>query len=551
MTASLSPISNPRSTASRLASQPPTEKTNAMRPVPQLALAAVILLEIILPAGVHAGPQSARPNIVFLLADDMGFADITAFGGRFGYTPHLDRLAASGIRMTNFHTPCAVCSPTRAAILTGRYPLANGIDSHFNDSPRMVLRDQTRPDGGPGTLPGILREHGYATLHIGKWHLGGVTLQELEHRRTGQGKYRNHGGPHQHGFDDYYISQEDTTTGIRAGMLSSRTTYRDATKHLVHNGVYRFNPNESRDWTAFKVDVASRFIQDRVASGQPFFLNVWFDEPHAPYEDDHVPPPYHFDALSRQVDAELGRLRHVLNTALPATGNGGQDDHKKFLSMVTYMDHQVGRILEQLEDPNSDGNSADSILSNTLIVFTSDNGGAWPADNGPFSSGKASMREGGIRVPLVAVWQGRFAAEGTSEALGNSVDMLPTLLAAAGIDVPQGKTTDGINLLPHWTEGRPVQRPTMFFDILASYRHQRHGPMPEPLGYTAAIKDGMKLIINNKVDRAAAALYDLHRDPQELHNLLENANCARVVQELRQDLNQWLDQQPPPIPRSR
>ncbi|MBI3461542.1 MAG: sulfatase-like hydrolase/transferase [Planctomycetes bacterium] len=334
-----------------------------MRPILQLARAAV-LLQMTWLADAQSDQQSARPNIVFLLADDMGFADITAFGGRFGHTPNLDRLAASGIRMTNFHTPCAVCSPTRAALLTGRYPLANRIDSHFSDSPQMVLQDQTRPDGGPGTLPGILREHGYATLHVGKWHLGGVTLQELEHRRTGQGEYRNHRGPHQHGFDDYHISQEDASTRIRAGMVAARTLYRDGTKHLVHNDVYQFNPRETRDWTGFKGDVATRFIQERAKLRQPFFLNVWFDAPHAPYEDDHVPPEFHFAALSRQFDDKLGRPRHLLNTHLPKSGNGGQEDHKKFLSMISYTTSQDNRWDQSLA--SLDGGEADSPVNDVL-----------------------------------------------------------------------------------------------------------------------------------------------------------------------------------------
>ncbi len=519
-----------------------------------------LVLPLILFSAARAVAQSeeAKPlNVVFLVADDMGYGDVNAFGGRYGYTPNLDRLAGMGMTMTDFYSACAVCSPTRAALLTGCYPLANGIDGHFPDAPHVFLRDQTRADGGPGTLPGMLREQGYSTLHIGKWHLGGITLVELEHRATGQGAFAQNLGPHEHGFEQYFASLEDAESGIRSGMIRQATLYRDATKHLIHNDVYQPDPEASRDWTGFKGDIATQQVAAWAVADQPFFLNVWFDVPHTPYESDHVPPPFHFDTLSQHFDDVLGRHRHVLNPNLPE--GKGQEDHRRFLSMVTYMDFQVGRILDALEDPNADGDSEDSLLSHTLIVFTSDNGGAWPADNGVFASGKACVREGGIRVPMIVAWQDRITARTTTAQLGNTIDLMPSVLRLCGAvgalsdqpagvlpdvqvqSLPQTLNVDGIDLSNVWlgTEAS-IDRGVMFSDLRRGYRPQRHDPPPEPVGALVARHGDLKLLFHDKHDLEAVALFDLANDPAEQVNLVDQPEYADRIAELTQATALWL-----------
>lgn len=476
-----------------------------------------------------------------MMADDMGYADVTAFGGQYGYTPNLDRLAGMGMVMTDFYAAAAVCSPTRAALLTGRYPLANGIDGHFPDRAGVYLKDQTQPDGGAGTLPGMLRERGYRTLHVGKWHLGGVALKELEHRQSGRGEFADSQGPHEHGFDDYYISQEDVSTDVRSKMIRSATLYQKAAQHLIHNDKYKHNPDEHRDWTKFKGDIAVEFIADMSTKKQPFFLNLWFDVPHTPFEAGHIPPAFHFDRLHQTLVEELGRPAHVLNPSLKTEKQ--KENHRRFLSMVSYMDHQVGKVLKAIEDPDGDGDSSDSILENTLIIFTSDNGGAWPADNGPFSSGKASVREGGIRVPMIVVLKGKIQPDSQSKQIGNTIDLMPSILQA--IDQPARQAEpdiDGIDLSPIWLGlADSIDRGTMFSDLRAVYRHQRYGVPPEPVGYLVARHGGLKLIFESKDSIRPIALYDLDVDPGEKKNLIDEREWTGFVLEMTANTKSWVD----------
>lgn len=505
------------------------------------AACAALPLALLSTPSVDAQPADTQPlNIVLMLADDMGYGDVNAFDGRFGYTPNLDRLAEMGMTMTDFHSACAVCSPTRAALLTGRYPLANGIDGHFPDKPSTFLRDQTRADGGPGTLPGLLREQGYSTFHVGKWHLGGVTLVELEHRTAGEGRYAENQGPHEHGFDHYYISLEDAESGIRSTMIRQATLYRDGTKHLVHNDVYTHNPDQQRDWQGFKGDVVTQHIARCTEADQPFYLNVWFDVPHTPYESDHVPEAFHFDTLSQKFDQTLGRNRHVLNTDLPEGKH--QENHRRFLSMVTYMDHQVGRILDALDDPNGDGDTADSIMDNTLIIFTSDNGGAWPADNGVFASGKACVRNGGIRVPMIVAWADHIAQGTTSTQIGNTIDLMPSVLMLAGHEeLPDNLTVDGIDLSPVWLgQTQQIERGVMFSDLRSKYKPQRHGPAPEPQGYLVARQGDLKLILDDKRSLQPVALFDLSSDAGEQTNLIDHPDYAAQIIELAEAAKGWV-----------
>ncbi len=488
----------------------------------------------------HTEGAAPKLNVVLMLADDMGYADINAFGGRFGYTPHLDQLAASGMTMTQFYSACAVCSPTRAALLTGRYPLANGIDGHFPDKPSTFLRDQTRPDGGYGTLPGILKEQGYATMHIGKWHLGGITLVELNHRAAGEGEYVKNQGPHEHGFDQYIVSQEDTSTRVRSGLIRSRQLYQNATKHLIINDVYEHKPDATRDWQAYKGDAAAAFIAKNVQAGEPFYLNLWFDVPHMPYEDAHIPAEFHFDTLSKVHDKKLGRMRHVLNTK--SLGEKRHEDHTCFLGMVTYLDHQVGRVIAALNDPNGDGDMSDSIADNTLVIFASDNGGAWPGDNGVFASGKASIREGGIRVPMMVALPGKIAPGTESSQIGNTIDFMPSIFKMVGMDgPPQGVTVDGIDLSPVWIgAASEINRGTMFSDLRTRYNPQRDGPHPDPKGHLIALRGDLKVIFKSKGDIIPVALYDLSRDASETTNLVQDPAHAATIDAMTQEAKAWV-----------
>ena len=143
--------------------------------------------------------------------------------------------------------------------------------------------------------------------------------------------------------------------------------YQSGPKHLIHNDVHTHNQDELADWTAFKGNVATQFIADNTEADKPFFPDVWFDVPHTPYESGHVPKPFHFETLSAYPDEGLGRHRHVFNSDLPEAT--GQADLRKLLAIVTYVDHEVGRVLDASQDPNQDGDEADSILEDTLIVL--------------------------------------------------------------------------------------------------------------------------------------------------------------------------------------
>lgn len=413
-----------------------------------------------------------RPNIVLLLADDLGYADLSCFGNPHVQTPHLDALAARGIRYRNFYAASAVCTPSRAAILTGRYPLRFDIRKAFNDDENHLP---------PGTsLPNLLQAAGYATGHVGKWHLGGLHLKHAADRA------HSIPGPREHGFQHYLCQNEEQP--LRGKMGAARTLYREGGTCLLRDDrpVGPDDPDYRRHFTEIVGDESLRLIRRFQAARRPFFLNVWFLDPHAPYEP--APEPF----WSR---AEAPGITH---------------DQRCARSMVAHLDHQCGRILALLDELG--------LRENTLVIFSSDNGGAWEANIGPYRGGKTDLHEGGIRVPGILSWPARIRQPRVEDRLAHHTDLLPTICAAAGLAAP--KEIDGFNLL-----GKAPRERTVFWQIDHYPRLQRHYEKPKPYA-TEALRRGRWKLLSR--DGAPVALYDLEADPLEGANLLEREAKAAV-----------------------
>ena len=350
------------------------------------------------------------PNFIFILADDIGYADLGCAGARDsglpgGVSPHLDRMAAEGLYFTHGYANSPVCSPTRFALATGRYqyrlrgaaeePLA-GI---ARGNPILGL-----PPAHP-TLPSLLREAGYATALIGKWHLG----------------FAPHFGPRKSGYDYFF--------GPFAGGV-------DYFSHCSRGGEHDLWENETETHRkGYLTDLlsarAEQFVRDNAAAKQPFLLSLHYTAPHWPWEtrDD--------EAESQRID---GAIAHI---------DGGSIH--TYRRMIQHMDEGIGRILAALRETSVD--------RDTLVVFTSDNGGERFSDNWPFVGNKMDLMEGGIRVPLIARWPGRIMAGSRTGAAVITMDWVATMLEAAGVSPHRDYPLDGISLLPLFddTSWRPAR----------------------------------------------------------------------------------------------
>jgi N-acetylgalactosamine-6-sulfatase len=423
------------------------------------------------------------------MCDDMGWRDLSSFGNDRVATPHVDRLAAEGMKLTQFYAAAAVCTPTRASVLTGQYPRRFSIDGHFSDRGEFLPKCTT--------LPALLKQAGYGTGHVGKWHLGGLRLKDTKMRDRVP-------GPREHGFDHYLTQIEEQP--LRGTMGRERTLYRKGGTCLMRNDqrVGVDDPYYDMYLTDIIGDHTRRLIRQFHGEGKPFFLNVWWLTPHTPYEP--APEP------------------HWSQTA----AEGISEDQHRFRSMVARMDFQVGGILKTLDEFG--------IANDTLVLFVSDNGGAYEANIGALKGGKTDLHEGGVRVPFLVRWPGRITPATASTMLGITTDLLPTCCAAAGVPLPSGYRGDGIDLLPLLT-GRAdrLERGTAFWH-LRIYRHlQRHYPKPKPYATEIARRGRWKLLaLNGK----PVELIDAEADLREQKNLLEER--PDIVRSLSGELKAWL-----------
>jgi len=459
-----------------------------------LAMTLLIAQSAIVRSSQNPNSQSragrTRPNIVLILAGDLGFGDLACYGGAKILTPHIDQLARDGVRFTDFHSASAVCSPARASILTGRYPARFGFAREFRDTKEEFLPRDTV------TLPKLLKQAGYATAHVGAWRLGGLRKSDIAARASGS---PGPPGLMEHGFDHYLSMNEEMEP--RARLVRDRSVYRQGGQYLFRDD--KPAPSSNEHLTEIEIAEAENLIEAFHKQRQPFFLNVWFDSPHEPYEP--------------AVDQYLK----------PYEGKAAGDD-LFYRSMVTHLDAGVGRILAKLKQL--------SIADNTLIVFTSDNGATGPGSNAPLRGGKGTLFEGGIRVPMIAVWPGRIRPGTTSNEFAISMDLAPTLCEAAGAPLSKDFYSDGQSLLGHLRTGRRIAAREAAFWWMEEYPNfqQRHDE-PRPFATEAVRWGRWKMLARNG---QPLALYYLENDPGERRNVLEQEK--RISDDLARELRAWL-----------
>lgn len=357
------------------------------------------------------GRGAHRPNIILIMADDLGYGDLGCFGRRDIETPHVDALARQGLTFTDYHANGPVCSPTRAALMTGRYPQRSRHEGViFANGPARA----TGLALSETTLAEVLKGAGYRTAVIGKWHLG----------------YHVEFNPIKQGFD------------LFRGYVSGNVDYHS---HIDGAGIEDWWHNEQKEPDAGYVtdllsNYAVRFIQDN--RGNPFFLYVAHEAPHFPYQ------------------GRNDRADRVPGNPNPQVGSR-KDRKGAYKEMIEAMDEGIGRIVKTVRDSG--------LERETLIVFCSDNGATKEGSNGTLRGFKGSLWEGGLRVPAVAWWPGRIKPGTVTHETVMSMDLFPTLAAVAGVEVPAGLVLDGIDVSSVLFTGKPLPNRWLFW----RYRSQK------------------------------------------------------------------------------
>ncbi|MEO1014768.1 MAG: sulfatase [Pseudomonadota bacterium] len=451
------------------------------------------------PATAPSSPQGRPPNIVFILADDLGINDISTFGGGVADgaapTPNIDRLAASGAVFTQAYSGTSSCAPSRAMLMTGRYPTRTGFEftptpegmsrvvTMFGNSMRNQDKENRLPEiilneanlraappyeaqGLPGsevTIAEMLRDAGYYTAHIGKWHLG-------RHAQF---------SPNAQGFDD--------------SLLMASGLFLPEDDPNVVNARLDFDPIDRFLWTAFRY--AASFNDSDWFEPGGYLTDYWTDESIKVIEQNKNRPFFLY-------------LAHWgVHTPLQATKEdydavGDIKPHRlrTYAAMVRSLDRSVGRILDKLEE--------EDLLENTIVVFTSDNGGAGyvglPDINAPYRGWKLTLFEGGIRVPLFVSWPSKIKPGAVVDAPVAHIDLAPTLAAAGAAELPADRIIDGKNLLPYLSDEAPSEPPhERIFWQSAYYQVVREGDFK----------------LQRTRNPESVFLYDLAVDPTEQNNI--------------------------------
>jgi arylsulfatase A-like enzyme len=417
------------------------------------------LLLFIFP-GIFVAAQTS-PNIIYIMADDLGYGDLGCYGRKDYTTPNIDKLASQGVRFINAYAASPLCTPTRTSFMTGRYPARTPVG----------LREPlgwTRSDSAVGLTPDqtsiatLLKKNGYETFLVGKWHLG----------------FSRESSPMKNGFDEFF--------GFHGGAIDYIShTDPEGNNDLYENGKpVKVNGYLTDILTEKAVDIISR------EHTKPFFLSIMFNAPHWPWQapGDKAYPPG---------DSNWKK--------------GGSPD--TYAAMVKSMDDAIGTIMKTLEDGG--------LLDNTIVIFTSDNGGERYSDMGPYSGGKPILKEGGIRVPAIISWPEKIPAGSTNEQVTITMDWTATILAMTNTRPDRKLPLDGINLMPVITGmKRPITR-TFYWRVFQ--RNQQK-----------AIRDDYWKYLK---DEKGEYLYYLFYDAGEKQDLKERE--PQIFETLKNKYSEW------------
>lgn len=469
----------------------------------KLFLLTFALLTASAPYAIADNPPPNPTNFVFLLVDDLGWADLGCFGSEFYETPNIDRLADSGMKFTNAYAACPVCSPTRASILTGRHPVRvdvtdwiPGLRRKESSNPKFAhLEDRDNLALSEITIAESLKENGYQTFFAGKWHLGSTG-----HLPTDQGFDFNLGG----------LEKGSPPGGYYAPYKNPFLPNRQKGEYLTER------------LTEESID----FLKSRNPD-QPFLLYLSYYNVHTPIE------PYRKKVDHFETKAKLNFTQEAKPIPERDGVSRSRQDNPAYASMVSAVDESVGQILQQLEESG--------LADDTVVCFFSDNGGLCttrknpknrkrigPTCNAPLRSGKGWLYEGGIRSPMIVRAPGVTVPGSNSNALASSTDFFPTMLELAGLPLQTNVHSDGVSLMDQLQGNASMDRKTLYWH----YPHY-HGSTWAP---GAAIRDGdWKLIEFYEYDEVE--LYNLRDDIGERNNLA--AAQPDKTKELREKLRSW------------
>jgi arylsulfatase A-like enzyme len=391
--------------------------------------------------------KNTRPNIIYIMADDLGYADLSCYGRKDYQTPNLDKLCSQGVKFTNAYATAPVCTPTRVAFFTGRYParLTVGLYEPIAEGHKDSLVGLSAQTPSIATL---LKQAGYETYLVGKWHLG----------------YQPEYAPNKNGFDYFF--------GFKTGAT-------DYISHTAFKGEPDLYENDILvEKNGYLTDILGEKAIEVIKQQhkKPFFLALMFNAPHWPWQAPGDKP----------------------------AGNGTNGEWPKggspqvYAAMMKSLDDAVGRIVKTIDDLH--------LSSNTVIIFTSDNGGEKFSDNGIYKGGKMQLWEGGIREPAFVRWSGKLKENSETNQVVTTMDWTATILALAGARTDKNFPLDGIDLVPVLTGKKAAVSRTLYWRIFQRRQH-------------AAVRDGNWKWLRDETGEEY--LFDLSKDPSEKNNIKE------------------------------
>jgi arylsulfatase A-like enzyme len=440
-----------------------------------------------------AAAAETQPNIVVILADDLGFGDLSCYGNKLVATPHIDRMASEGSRFTQFYVAAPICSPSRAALITGQYPGRWRITSYLQTRAGNKACEQADfLDAVAPSLPRSLKQAGYATAHIGKWHLGGG--RDV----VNAPKFSEYG--YDLGLGTWESPEPAAGLGVKFTPWDQRTEPGQVPRHRR---------------TEWMVDRTLEFLEQNAS--RPCFVNLWLDDTHTPYRP------------------SLEQLAAVGAANPPAEGDGCR-------AVLHEMDSQLGRLLDQLRRPPHAGR--------TLVLFLGDNG-ALPTFKQQRVSGlrgsKLSLYEGGIREPFVAWWPGRVPAGRVDPTtVISSLDFFPTLCAIAGAALPTDYRSDGEELSRALLGAEVKREKSICWEYGRNAQTFAFPEEPYHRSPNLAIRAGAwKLLVNT--DGTNVQLFDVVADPNETND--RASQQAETAARMRDQVIRWRKELPSaPIP---